>query len=144
MRLRLRSLRINSLRAALIFDLTVIGISAAALFAVVLSLMIQRSFGVLETAEVGRDIDRARAALNAELRATEAHVMGALGRDLLLSPGFQSRVRGAQHQRHLFRQCRDFLRGLPAPGSAGPARVLFRPGNRRARPGSGFRRRGGV
>ena len=73
--LRLPALRPQSLRAALIFDLAVIGVSAAALISAVLSLIIQTSFGGLEALEVGRDIDRARAALAADLVATEAHVL---------------------------------------------------------------------
>ncbi len=75
MRLRLPVPRAKSLRAALIFELTAIGISAAALFAVVLGVMIQSSFGALENAEIGRDVDRARAALSAGLVANEAHVL---------------------------------------------------------------------
>ncbi|ADE84386.1 sensor histidine kinase [Rhodobacter capsulatus] len=75
MRLRLLRLRAKSLRATLIFDLTVIGITAAALFAVVLGVMIRSSFGALESVEIGRDVDRARAALSADLVANEAHVL---------------------------------------------------------------------
>ncbi|WP_444453025.1 CHASE4 domain-containing protein [Rhodobacter capsulatus] len=73
--MRLPRLRPTSLRAALVFDLAVIGVSAAALIIAVLSLMIQRSFGDLEAADVARNIDRARAALIADLGATEAHVL---------------------------------------------------------------------
>lgn len=65
----------KSLRAALIVELTAIGICAAALFAAVLGMMIQSSFGALESVEIGRDVDRARAALRADLVANEAQVL---------------------------------------------------------------------
>ncbi|PYF07484.1 signal transduction histidine kinase [Rhodobacter viridis] len=73
--MRLPRLRPTSLRAALIFDLAVIGVSAAALIFAVVSLMIRHSFGDLEAADVARNVDRTRAALAADLAATEAHVL---------------------------------------------------------------------
>ena len=73
--MRLPVLPAKSLRAALIVELTAIGICAAALFAAVLGMMIQSSFGALESVEIGRDVDRARAALRADLVANEAQVL---------------------------------------------------------------------
>jgi len=75
MALTLWSRRRASLRAAMLFELMIIGVLFAAVFSWAFGLVIHRSFDDIEQAEVLRNIGRAEAVLTATRSATEAHAL---------------------------------------------------------------------